>query len=87
MKSAADRKLRQVPQGYLVIGVDPHNKKHAAVAITQDVSTHAKLKFSNSSSHVPTHTDRTVERNAHNYQTGFFNALSRGTFPGNSCFT
>ena len=34
MKSTAARKLKQVPMGYLVIGVDPHKKKHAAVTIT-----------------------------------------------------
>jgi len=48
MKSTAARKLRQVPQGYLVIGVDPHKKKHAAVTITQDFTTWAKFKFDNS---------------------------------------
>jgi len=47
MKNTAAIKLRQVPQGYLVIGVDPHKKKHTAVAITQDFTTHAKFKFSN----------------------------------------
>jgi len=30
MKSTAARKLRQVPQGYLVMGVDPHKKKHSS---------------------------------------------------------
>lgn len=48
MKSTAARKLRQVPQGYLVMGVDPHKKKHVAVAITRDFSTQAKFKFNNS---------------------------------------
>ena len=48
MKSTAARKLRQVPQGYLVMGVDPHKKKHAAVTITQDFTTWAKFKFDNS---------------------------------------
>ena len=48
MKSTAARKLKQVPQGYLVMGVDPHKKKHAAVAITQDFTTHGKFKFDNS---------------------------------------
>jgi len=48
MKSTAARKLRQVPQGYLVMGVDPHKKKHAAVAITQDFTNHSKFKFDNS---------------------------------------
>jgi len=48
MKSTAASKLRQIPQGYMVIGVDPHKKTHAAVVITQDFTTHAKFKFSNS---------------------------------------
>ncbi|GAG63187.1 unnamed protein product [marine sediment metagenome] len=48
MKSTAARKLSQVPQGYLVMGVDPHKKKHAAVAITQDFTNHSKFKFDNS---------------------------------------
>jgi transposase len=47
MKSTAASRLRQIPQGYLVIGVDPHKKTHAAVVITQDFTTHAKFKFSN----------------------------------------
>ena len=48
MKNSAANKLKQVPAGYLVIGIDPHKKKHAAVAITQDFTTHAKFKFDNS---------------------------------------
>ncbi len=47
MKSTAARKLRQVPAGYLVVGVDPHKKRHAAVVITQDFAIHGKFKFSN----------------------------------------
>lgn len=48
MKNNTARKLRQVPKGYLVMGVDPHKKKHAAVAMTQDFTTHSKFKFNNS---------------------------------------
>ena len=48
MKNTAAMKLKQVPIGYLVIGVDPHKKKHAAVVITQDFTTHSKFKFNNS---------------------------------------
>jgi len=40
MKNTAARKLKQVPKGYLIVGVDPHKKKHAAVAITQDFTIH-----------------------------------------------
>jgi transposase len=47
MQNTAARKRKQVPEGYLVIGVDPHKKRHAAVAITQDLSIHAKFKFDN----------------------------------------
>jgi len=30
MKNSAANKLKQVPVGYLVIGIDPHQKKHAS---------------------------------------------------------
>ncbi len=40
MKNTAARKRKQVPEGYVIIGVDPHKKKHAAVAITQDTYSH-----------------------------------------------
>jgi len=47
MKNTAARKRKQVPEGYLVIGVDPHKKRHAAVAITQDFTAQAKFKVDN----------------------------------------
>jgi len=47
MGSSVAAKMKKVPEGYLVIGVDPHKKKHAAVIITQDYTTLAKLKFDN----------------------------------------
>ena len=48
MKNSAAKKVRQVPAGYLVVGVDPHKKRHAAVVITQDFAVHGKFKFNNS---------------------------------------
>jgi len=48
MKNSAAKKRKQIPAGYLVVGLDPHKKKHAAVFITQDFTTHGKLKFDNS---------------------------------------
>jgi transposase len=48
MKNSAAMKMKQVPEGYLIVGIDPHKKKHAAVAITQDFSTRCKFKFDNS---------------------------------------
>jgi transposase len=47
MQNTVARKRKQVPEGYLVIGVDPHKKRHAAVAITQDFTIHSKFKFDN----------------------------------------
>ncbi|MDO8654842.1 MAG: IS110 family transposase [bacterium] len=41
-------KLRQIPAGYLVVGIDPHKKKHAAVAITEDIMVRSRFKFTNS---------------------------------------
>ena len=48
MKNSAAEKRKQVPAGYLVVGVDPHKKKHAAVFMTQDFIIHSKMKFDNS---------------------------------------
>ena len=47
MENTAARKRKQVPEGYLIIGIDPHKKRHAAVAITQDFSIRDKCKFDN----------------------------------------
>jgi len=47
MENSLARKLRQVPEGYLVVGIDPHKRKHAAVAIAQDFTTWGKYKFDN----------------------------------------
>jgi transposase len=48
MKNSIARKLRQIPAGYVVVGIDPHKKKHAAVAITGDLMVRSKFKFANS---------------------------------------
>jgi transposase len=47
MQNSAARKLKQVPPEYLIVGVDPHKKKHAAVAITQDFTVRDRFKFDN----------------------------------------
>ena len=47
MKNSAANKLRQVPEGYLIVGIDPHKKKHAAVAITHDLTMRDRFKFDN----------------------------------------
>lgn len=48
MKNSTAKKLKQVPEGYLIIGVDPHKKKHAVVVMTQGAIIQTKFKFSNS---------------------------------------
>ena len=48
MKNSAATKLKQVPVAYLIVGIDPHKKKHAAVVMTQDFMVQSKFKFSNS---------------------------------------
>jgi hypothetical protein len=45
MKNSAARKLKQVPAGYLIVGVDAHKKKHAAVAINEDLVVQTRFKF------------------------------------------
>ena len=39
MKNTTAMKVKQVPRGYLVVGVDPHKKRHTAVAMTQGFTT------------------------------------------------
>ena len=48
MKNSTARKLRPIPTGYLMVGIDPHQKKHAAAAMTQDAVVCTKFKFANS---------------------------------------
>lgn len=48
MKNNTASKLAQVPAGYLIIGIDPHKKKHAAVIMQQDALVRRKFKFANS---------------------------------------
>jgi transposase len=59
MKNIAARKRKQIPEGYLVVGVDPHKKRHAGVAITQDFAAQAKFKFDNTSEGLEMMLDRT----------------------------
>jgi len=47
LKSSVASKVRQVPAGYIVVGVDPHKHKHTAVVITQDFIIRARFKFGN----------------------------------------
>ena len=47
MQNTVASKLKQVPEGFLILGVDPHKKRHAAVAITQDFTTQSRFKFDN----------------------------------------
>jgi len=47
MQNTAARKRKQVPEGYLIVGIDPHKKKHAAVAITQDITIRDRFKLDN----------------------------------------
>jgi transposase len=49
MKNDASHKLKLVPTDYLIVGVDPHKKTHAVVAMTHDLVVHTRFKFSNSS--------------------------------------
>ena len=61
MQNTAAKKRTQVPVGYLIIGVDPHKKKHAAVAITQDFTVHCKFKFDNTREGLKVMLDRARE--------------------------
>ena len=50
MENTAARKRKQVPEGYLIIGVDPHKKRHALFAavvlgtIAYFIATHVRKR-------------------------------------------
>lgn len=44
MQNNTARKLAQIPQGALIVGVDPHKKMHAIVLMTQQAQIRTKLK-------------------------------------------
>ena len=48
MKNSAARKLKEIPAGYLRVGLDPHKRKYAAVAMTEDPVVQSKFKFADS---------------------------------------
>ena len=50
MKNSTARKLEQIPANYLIVGIDAHKKKHAAVIKAPDAFTRAKFKVENSRS-------------------------------------
>jgi transposase len=46
MKSSTARKLQQIPAGVLLVGIDPHQKQHAAVVMTQQAQVLKRFKVS-----------------------------------------
>jgi transposase len=48
MKNSIAAKLKQVPDNYLPVGIDPHKKKHATVIMQQNATIRRKFKFANS---------------------------------------
>jgi transposase len=39
--------MKQIPGGYIIVGIDPHKRRHAAVAITHDFTVQDRFKFDN----------------------------------------
>jgi transposase len=48
MKNSIAEKLKQVPDNYLYIGIDPHKKQHAVAIMQRDALVRRKFKFINS---------------------------------------
>jgi len=61
MQNSVAKKRKQVPEGYLVVGIDPHKKRHAAVVITQDFTIRCKFKFDNTREGLEVMSDRARE--------------------------
>ncbi len=48
MKNSTANKLKQIPEGCLIVGIDPHKKRHVAIAMKQDARVTARRQFDNS---------------------------------------
>jgi transposase len=48
LKNSTAKKLEQIPADHIIVGIDAHKKKHAAVIKTPDAFTRAKFKVDNS---------------------------------------
>jgi len=48
VKNSTVNKLKQIPDASLIVGIDPHKKKHVAVAMKQDARVVGKRQFDNS---------------------------------------
>ena len=78
MKNSAARKLKQVPEGYIIVGIDPHKKRHAAVAITQDFTVRDKFKFDNTLEGLESMINRTRLKMTNNGCRGTMFAIETG---------
>ena len=78
MQNTAAKKRKQVPEGYLIVGIDPHKKKHAAAVITQDFTARSKFKFNNSQDGFEMSLGRVREKMVEAGCTGVFFAIETG---------
>lgn len=78
MKNTVAEKVKQVPEGYLVVGVDPHKRKHAAVAMTQDFTTRDKFKFPNTRDGLEAMLERTRDQMLKSGSRGVMFAIETG---------
>jgi transposase len=78
MYDTAARKRKQVPEGYLIVGIDPHKKRHCAVAITQDFIVQTKFKFDNTREGLETMIQRAGDAMAKSNCRGVMFAIETG---------
>ncbi len=78
MYDTAAKKRKQVPEGYLIIGIDPHKKRHAAVAITQDFTMQTKFKIDNTREGLETMIQRTRDEMVKSNCRGVMFAIETG---------
>lgn len=48
MKNSTAYRIKQIPEKAIIVGIDPHKKKHTAAIMTPDAYIHKKFKFDNS---------------------------------------
>lgn len=79
MKNSTAAKIKQIPDDYLMAGVDPHKRKHAAVAMTRDAEIRAKFKFFNSKGGFQAFVERMALETAKSGSSGFIVSIETGS--------
>lgn len=79
MKNSTAARIKQIPADYVMVGIDPHKKKHAAVVMTREAEVRAKFKFFNSKGGFQALVERMAVEKAKSGSSGYIVSIETGS--------